>query len=399
MIASLLRRVRPPWRRRRRLVVSLATLVVLAAVAGGWLLFRDDEPAAATSTTATVGTQTLKQTVTASGTLAAARTAELSFDVSGTVTAVYVRPGDAVRKGQRLAAVDDEVLRAELDAADSALDAAETARAEHVADGASAEQVAADKAAVLAAESRLVEARAAMDDAVLRATVKGTVTDVGIAVGDPVGDPVGGTGDTGDTSSSVTVVSTGSFVVEAMVASSDIAKVSPGLQAEIAVSGVDETVYGTVQEVGLVAEADSSGAAVFPVTVKVTDRRDDLFGGTSADLSIVVSQRAGVLTVDSRAIRTDGEATYVEKVTDAATGAATRTDVELGETAGMATEVLSGLSEGDLVVVPGFSGPGGSGGDREMQEQMQQFRDRMQDGGGMPPGGVVIDGGPAGGTR
>ncbi|WGX98998.1 efflux RND transporter periplasmic adaptor subunit [Nocardioides sp. L-11A] len=409
MIVSLLRRVRPPWRGRRRLVVSLAALVALSAVAGGWLLLRGDEPAAATSSTATVGTQTLRQTVTAAGTVAAARTAELAFDVSGTVTAVYVRPGDSVTKGQRLAAVDDEVLQAELDAADSALDAAEAARSEHVADGASTEQVAADRAAVLAAESRLVEARAAVEDAVLRATAKGTVTDVGIAVSDTVGGSSGGTGSgtgsgagsgTGDDSAgTITVVSTGAFVVEATVSSGDVAKVTTGLQAEIAVSGVDETVYGTVQEVGLVAETDSAGAAVFPVTIKVTDRRDDLFGGTSADVTIVVSQRADVLTVDSRAIRTDGDGTYVEKVTDAATGASARTEVELGETSGMATEVLSGLGEGDLVVVPGFSGPGGAGGDREMQERMQQFREQMQQGGGMPPGGIVIDGGPAGATR
>ncbi|WP_246087072.1 efflux RND transporter periplasmic adaptor subunit [Nocardioides humi] len=369
-------------------------------------MFRGDGPAAATSTTATVGTQTLKQTVTASGTVAAAKTAELSFSVSGTVTAVHVQPGDAVRKGQKLAEVDDEVLQAELDAAESSLDAAETARSEHVSDGASDEQLAADKAAVLAAESKLAQAQDAVEDAVLRATTKGTVTAVGIEVGDTVGSGgSGGSGATGSSGSStdgtITVVSTGRFVVDATVASGDVEKVTKGLQAEITVSGVDETVYGTVQDVGLVAETDSSGAAVFPVTIRVTDQRDDLFGGTSADVSIVVSQRADVLTVDSRAVRTDGDTTYVEKVTDTATGATTRTEVELGETTGMATEVVSGLSEGDVVVVPGFTGPGGSGGDQEMQQQLDQFRQQMQQGGGMPSGGFPGGGGgfPGGGGR
>ncbi len=403
MIASLLSRVRPPWRRPRRLVLSLTALVVLCAASGAWLLLRDDAPAAASSTTATVAAQTFQETVTASGTVAAARTADLSFDVSGTVTAVYVEPGATVKKEQRLAAVDDEVLQAELDAAQSALDAAETARAEHLADGSSDEQVAADTAAVRSAASSLVQAQDAVAGAVLRATIAGTVTAVDLEVGDVVGGSGGGSGQsTGGTSGGtgaasttttsggvVTVVSTRRFVVEATVSSGDVDRVERGLQAEVSVSGVDETVYGTVKEVGLVAETDAAGAAVFPVTVQVTDARDDLFGGTSADLTIIVSQRADVLGVDSRAVRTDGDETYVERVVDPATGESERVTVEIGETSGMATEVVAGLSEGDVVVVPGFSGPGGSGGDREMQEmqeRMQQFQE-MQQGGGMPPGG------------
>lgn len=388
MIRKLLSRVRRP----RRLVLLLSTLVLACAATGAWLLLRDGEPAAAAATTATVSTQTLKQTVTASGTVAARTTDDLAFAVSGTVTAVYVEPGDTVKKGQRLAAVDDDVLQAELDAAESALTAAETARSEHLSDGASDEQEAADDAAVLAAESSLTEAQDAVEDAVLRSTIAGTVTDVGLEVGDEAGSggASGGSSQPTETSTStsgtITVVSAGRFVVDATVASSDVAKVEQGMQAEITVSGIDGTVYGTVAEVGLVAETDSSGAAAFPVTVEVTGTRDDLFAGTSADLAIVTSQRTDVLTVDSRALRTDGDTTYVEKVTDAATGATTRTEVVTGEASGMLTEVTSGLAAGDVVEVPGFSGPGGSGGDQDMQQLQRQMQDRLQNGGGFPGG-------------
>lgn len=388
----LLQRVRPPWRRPRRLVLVLVALVLLSGAAGTWLLLRDDSPAAAASTTATVATQTFKETVTASGTVAAATTADLSFPVSGTVTDVFVQPGDKVRKGQKLAAIDDTVLRAELAAARSSLDAAQTAQSEHLSDGASDEQTAADEAAVVAAESSLAQAEDAVDDAVLRSTTAGTVTAVGLEVDDTVG--TGGTGGAGgrtdtttDTSTgTITVVSTGRFVVEASVASGDVAKVTQGLQSEVTVSGIDGTVYGTVQEVGLVAETDSNGAAVFPVTIAITDERDDLFAGTSADLAIIVSQRADVLSVDSRAVQNDGHTTYVDKVTDAATGASTRTEIEIGETNGMATEVVSGLVAGDVVVVPGFAGPGGGGGNQEMQDMM---RERIEQGGQLPPGGFI----------
>ncbi len=388
----LLQRVRPPWRRPRRLVLVLAALVLLSGAAGAWLLLRDDAPAAAASTTATVATQTFKETVTASGTVAAATTADLSFPVTGTVTDVFVQPGDKVRKGQKLAAIDDTVLQAELAAAKSSLDAAQTAQSEHLSDDSTDEQTAADQAAVVAAESSLAQAEDAVDDAVLRSTTAGTVTAVGLEVDDTVGS-TGGGGNTDATDTStgtITVVSTGRFVVEASVASGDVEKISEGLQAEVTISGIDGTVYGTVQEVGLVAETDSNGAAVFPVTITITDERDDLFAGTSADLSIIVSQRADVLTVDSRAVQNDGDTTYVDKVTDAATGASTRTEIEIGETNGMATEVVSGLVAGDLVVVPGFAGPGGGGGNQEMQEFQEQMRERMEQGGGqMPPGGFI----------
>lgn len=410
---KLLHRVRPPWRRPRRLVLVLSALVVASGIAGAWLLLRGDEPAAASTTTATVSTQTLKQTVTASGTVAAATTEDHSFEVSGTVTKVFVEPGDTVRKGQRLARVDDGVLQAELEAAQSSLDAAESARSEHVSDGASDVQLAADEASVLAAESSLDEARDAVDDAVLRSAIAGTVTDVGIEVGDSAGSGstgssqpgTGSTSSTGSTSTdtssgTITVVSTGHFVVDATVSSSDVEKVEKGMQAEVTVSGIDETVYGTVAEVGLVAETDSSGAAAFPVTIEVTGERDDLYAGTSANVAVVVSQRADVLTVDSRALQTDGDTTYVEKVTDGETGATERVTVETGETSGMVTEVLSGLAEGDVVQVPGFAGPGGSGGDEDLQEFQQQLQERMQNGGGFPGGGDFPAGGfPGGGAQ
>lgn len=401
MKRTLLRRV-GGLRRSRRLVLGLVGLVVIAAATGGWLLLRDDQPAAAATTTATVTTQTLQQTVTASGTVEAATTADLSFDVTGTVSAVDVEPGEKVKKGQRLAAVDDDVLQAELDAAESALAAAKTARSEHLSDGASAEQASADRAAVLAAESSLAQAKEAVADTVLRATTAGTVTAVGIEVGDAAGSaatPSGGgsaaaSASSESTDGTITVVSTGSYVVEATVATGDVEKVEKGLQTEITVSGIDDTVYGTVSEVGLVAEADSSGAAVFPVTIEVTGTRDDLYAGTSADIAIVVSQRTDVLTVDSRALRTDGDTTYVEKVTDSASGATERVEVTSGETAGLATEVLTGLAEGDVVEVPGFAGPGGSGGD----EQLQDLRRQIEQGGGFPEGFTPPQGGFVGGA-
>jgi multidrug efflux pump subunit AcrA (membrane-fusion protein) len=382
--------VRLPARRRSKILLAGA-LVVLVAVAstGAWLLTRDSSQAAS-STTATVSTETVRDTVTAEGTLAASTTADEAFAVSGTVTRVLVAEGDQVRKGQALAVVDDTALIATRKAAQSSYDAALTQLDEDEDDDASDVQLASDQANIVAARATLTDAREAVQDATLRATIRGTVTSVGLTKGDSVGSGTGSTGadvgsDTTDTSGTVSIVATGTYVVDATVAAADADSLKKGLQAEIAVTGVTDTVYGTVEEVGLVAQTNDSGAAVFPVTVAVTGKQQDLYAGVSATATIIVKQREGVLTVMSRALTTEDDATYATKVED---GEETKVEVETGDTFGMTTEILSGLEEGDTVVVPGFQRMTGGGGD-EGGEQGFPGGGQMPDFSQMPGGGQM----------
>lgn len=141
-----------------------------------------------------------------------------------------------------------------------------------------------------------------------------------------------------------------------------------------------------MSKIGAVAETDSSGAAAFPVTVEVTGKRKDLYAGTSAELSIIVQQRTDVLTVATRALESEDGATYVNVVRD---GETQRTEVEVGETYGATTEIVSGLAAGDVVEIPGFTMPTGSGGaDGSGQQEMPgggEFPQMPE--GGFPEGG------------
>lgn len=397
-------RVGVPKTRRSKAVAGAVLVLAAAAGTGGWLL-RPEAEAAATSTTQAVATSTLKETVTASGTLRAARSEDLSFAVSGTVSAVLVSEGDTVKKGAALARVDTTSLVAARTAARSSYDAALAQLDEDVAAGASDVQVAADRSSVVVARSAWLEARDAVDDAVLRAPVAGTVVALDLAVGDTVdsgsmsGSLTGGnSGSTGGaaggsiaassapaaTSAAVSIATTRRFAVDAEVAAADIEGVKPGLQAELTVSGVDETVYGTVESVGAVAGTSASGAAVFPVVVEVTGSRKDLYAGASTDLSIVVSQRTDVMTVPTQAVETEDGQAYVTVVVD---GSEERRDITIGEAAGAATEVTSGLEVGDTVVVPGFSGRGA--GDGSPQDGGRRGFPRGTQPSGIPGGGQV----------
>jgi multidrug efflux pump subunit AcrA (membrane-fusion protein) len=361
-------------RTRRRLLLASGVVVVVAGGVAAWLVLR---PAEASSqpvlATATVGTQ--RQTVSASGTVEPAEQADLNFSVSGQVTEVLAKEGDQVSAGQALATVDDTLLQAQLTAAQAALDAAQ-----EKAD--SSDDASAD-AAVVSAQSDLTAAQDAVDNATLKSTIAGTVVTVGLKVGDRVGDNAGqgdSNGSSGDTAQ-FTVVSTKRFVVDAKVGSEDVDKVKQGMAAQVTATGAQEPVDGTVQTVGLVASADDSGAATFPVTVDVTGERDDIYAGSTATVSIVVKERENVLTVPAMALHTSGNATYVNKMVD---GKAVRTDVKVGETFGAQTEITSGLREGDQVEVAVVAPSGGSGGTNGRN---------FPGGGEFPGGGQVLPGG------
>jgi macrolide-specific efflux system membrane fusion protein len=381
----------------------VAGVVVLAAAgAGAWLVFtppQAETSADSMTVAATRGTQ--RQTVGATGTIQPARRADLQFAVSGEVTEVLVAEGDTVTAGQVLARVDDEVLRAQVAAADADLDAALARRADDVAAGASDTQLAADDATVVSARSRLASAQESLDHARLRATIAGTVADVGLAVGDQVSGGDGSSPSDGSTSPSaaqddesgedtpaITVVSTGRFVVDASVPAADVERLKKGQQAEITPVDAAEPVEGTVTTVGRVAEATDSGAAAFPVTIEITGEHDDVYAGSSATVTIVVEERADVLTVPTQALHGEGDSAYVNKMVD---GRRVKTTVRVGTAYGSVTEILSGLAEGDEVEVAGFVGrPGGNQGD-------QGGKAGVDEGPQVGPGDVVVIPGGGGG--
>lgn len=370
-------------RKRTRVVWLVVVLVVVAGGTGAWLLLTPssaEEAAESMTATATVDTQ--RDTVSATGAVEPAKRVDLTFAVSGEVTDVRVAEGATVTAGQVLATVDDELLAAEVDAAESELDAAEAKRDDQTAAGASDTQLAAASAEVAAASSRLTAAEESLDQAELKATIAGTVVAVELAVGDRVGsgadpDSQNGTAPTGDDESTaaITVVSTNRYAVRARLSGVDVRRVKAGMAAEVTTTDLTEPAAGTVSTVGLVAEAaesGGSGAAAFPVTIDVTGEREDLYAGSSATVTIVVEERADVLTVPSQALHEDGESTYVNKIVD---GKPVRTEVEVGAAYGPVTEILSGIEEGDEVELRAFIRKPGGGSDGEQ--------------GGPPEGGMV----------
>lgn len=111
---------------RRLLEWGLAIVAVaLVAIAITSLGTGSSSSSAATKRTATAGKGVVQSTVSGNGTLEPAQKVELSFGASGEVTAIRVKAGQKVTKGEVLAEVDSSSARASLASAEAQLIEAE----------------------------------------------------------------------------------------------------------------------------------------------------------------------------------------------------------------------------------------------------------------------------------
>lgn len=356
--------------------IVLVTALALVAAGGGtaaWLLTRPDEAPTATRQVVTISPTTLKTTVSASGTLEPQRQADLSFGSSGTVTAVNVAVGDEVTEGEALAEIDTSAVDIALRSAEADLTAAQESLSDlEDSDDATDAAINAAEASVKVKQNAVASAESDVAAATLTAPFAGVVAAVNVAVGDSSGSSSGGSGaggsvggggggttDTSTASGAITLISKDAFTVSTSVSSSDIASVKRGLQAELTVSGSDETIYGTVESVAVVATSSTSGTSSFPVTIKVTGAPQGLFAGSSVTADIIVSQQVDVIAVSAAALTTVDGASTVTKVVD---GVDTVTPVTTGETVNGQVIITEGLAEGDQIVVEITTPTGGSDG-------------------------------------
>ena len=386
--SALSRTLIPAWVTRGRagwIALGAAIVLVLAGVGGYLVASGGSSPASAqvTTTKETVSTGTLRQTVTASGTLAPAVDDTLGFSSSGVVTSVVATVGQAVSKGQKLATIDSASLAATV-AQDNATVATDQAKVDDDTD-VSAAQLTADQAALAAAENALSSAKTALTGATLTSPINGVVASVGLTVGEQVsGSGSGGSGSgssgsgssgsgssggsgTGSTASSdssssdIEVISTNSWIVNATVDATSVALIKAGEEAQLAVTGVNGTVYGTISTIAVLPSSTEETAS-YPVVIAVTGSPSGLRDGEQVTASLIYKQLADVLLVPTLALHRAADGSeYVNKVINGKVETAT---VQVGPSSGAETQVTSGLSAGDViqiqVVRPGAGTGGGS---------------------------------------
>ncbi|MFN2464971.1 MAG: efflux RND transporter periplasmic adaptor subunit [Candidatus Dormibacteria bacterium] len=245
--------------------------------------------------------------------------------------------------------------------------------------GATPQQVQMDLGAIQVAQVNVDTAQRNLSQATLTAPTDGVVGQVNITVGQSVsgGASAGGssaTSSSATTTHAVSLQTPGAFVVTGAISDAQVNQVVVGQAARVTPAGATQALMARVSAVAPTATIASS-VATFPVTVTLTEQNNSLHAGTSASVSIIVHQVSQVLTVPTSAVRSAGAAAMVQVLVN---GHPQARPVQLGATDALRTQVVSGLSAGDEVVIATvsrtvptnpnggglFSGPGGGRGGR-----------------------------------
>ena len=371
--------------------LTLPLLIVLG-VAGflGWQGVLSQPAAVAAPSLAQVQVGTVARTVLASGMLEATELVSVGARVSGQVETLAVSLGQQVRAGDLIAQIDSQdqqnavqmaeaelanidaqiaAKEAELERAElslerqkglnaqrySSTEALETAAAEVRVYEANLQALRAQKSA---AEITLSTARIALERTRVTAPITGTVVAVVVKQGQTVNA-------NNDAPTIVKLADLSTMLVKAEISEADVMNVAPGQGASFTTLGAGDRPFDAVlKEIepapASIADSDtidSESAIYYNGLLEVANPKGELRIGMTAQVTIELAKAEAVLTVPSAAIRRDGEGSYV-LVHDAASGATVRRAVERGLDNKVNAEVVSGLSEGESVVIGTGTGTG-----------------------------------------
>lgn len=292
--------------------------------------------------TAVLAPSTATIRVSLPGEVSGRHDALLASPLGGLVEDVRVDEGDAVRKGQVLVEVDEDVYAAQLAQAEAQLRLArdELARTEQLGDLATESELVGRRTQVEVAEAQVRIVRTQVDRATLRAPFDGVVGGVGVDPGEMAapGAPV------------VRLVQLDPVKVSLSVSDRDVVALEEGLVARVttqASSGVRE---GRIVAIAPVADLQTRS---FLVEVEVPNPERTLLPGMIARVEVEREVAAGAIAVpqDWIVTRLDGYGAFV-----VADGKAVWRSVQLGEIVRGTVMVTAGLAAGDEVVVVGQHG-------------------------------------------
>ena len=372
----------------------LVILVLLAAGGYAWWHFRaqPDEAGAIKYITAEVKKGDIAQTVLASGSIQPFKSVKVGAQVSGEISALSVKIGDKVKTGDPIAEIDASTQQNTRDSAAASLASSKAAltaaqaklreaqqnfnrQQELVKKGAAArESLDAAQATLKSAQSAVDQAKAdirksqlELDNAGLRlgytsvtAPMDGVVISVAVEKGQTVNAVQ-------DSPTLVTLAQTNTMTVEAEIAEADVGAVQPGMAAYFTLLGADKTRYegklksidpaplATSKNTTTTTSSSNDTAVYYYGKMDVPNADGKLRIGMTANMVINVREAKGVLTIPMTALQTNSAGADEVQVmgTD---GKPQPREVKLGINDGVNTEVVSGLAEGEQVVVSSGTG-------------------------------------------
>lgn len=209
-------------------------------------------------------------------------------------------------------------------------------------------------------EDALRDAKDALSKYYIRAPFDGIITKKGIKRGDSVG-----------TGTIVGTLVTKQKLAVISLNEVDVSKINLGQKATITFDAIEGlTINGQVVEIDTIGTA-SQGVVTYNVKISFDTQDERVKAGMSMGASIITSVKTDVIVVPNSAIKSRGEDSYVEifskEMPRGSNGQGTPSEkkpyqqiVEIGATNDTESEIISGIKEGDNVVIRTVS-PSASG--------------------------------------
>lgn len=292
------------------------------------------------------------------GTIRAVHETSLGSKLLARVVEVNLKAGQKVHAGDVLVRLDDSDLRAKLQQAKAAVSSAEAIYTQVAADEQRYGQLVKSKtvsqqdydkslmalrsaeADLLRAKENVNEVQAMLDWATIRSPIDGTVIDKKVDVGDMVtpGQML------------VTLFDPTRMQLVASVREALTRRLQVGQEIGVQIEGLNKQCSGTISEI--VPEAQSASRSF---QVKVTGPcPTGIYSGMFGRILIPLHEEE-VLVIPRQAVREVGQLELVDVVEKGQLG---RRTIRTGRIFGDDVEVLSGLREGEQVVLPVTSEPG-----------------------------------------
>ncbi len=321
---------------------KIISIILIAVLAVAGIALRPKAPTP-------IDTQTIKyadlaQTVSVTGNINSQNSANLSFQTGGKLVYLSGKVGDSVYKGQIIASLDKTILQANLRQAQQDFNAAQAAvaqvydqtkRATDLTFAQNVSQTAAEATQNKAYDNtRIITQQLANSDLV--SPVSGIITREDVTT---IGANVSAT--------SVFGVADNSAIIFSMdVDEGDIGKVQVGQTVSIILDAfTDKTISTAIATIDPISHTTSTGGNAYTVKTEPLINDENYRIGMNGDADIIIAQKNNVLTVSNSAIF-DNNKVYIKQGNKFI-----KKTIDIGLQNDTDSEVLSGLSEGDTVVL------------------------------------------------
>lgn len=354
--------------------IWIAVIVIVVIAVAAWALSGGKKEEEINFKEEAVKTETLQNSVTATGTIEAVTSVTVGTQVSGIVNKLYVDYNSQVKKGQVIAELDKTNLLSELNTAKANL-ASATSNLSYQAANMNRYQTLYKKGLVSADEyeNALLTYRQAKEQvASSKESVLKAQTNLGYAT---ITSPIDGTVISKSVEEGQTVAASFStpelftiardltnMQVVANVDEADIGGVKEGDRVTFTVDAYpDDTFEGTVKQVRLEATT-TNNVVTYEVVISAPNADLKLKPGLTANVTIYTQERSGVLAVANKALRftptkeTVGKDMKIvdckgkNKVWTLSDKTLTAHSVTIGQTDGVHTEIIKGIKKGQKIV-------------------------------------------------